>query len=309
MNPIHFYSLVERRNLGVIFEKKPLSKGFSHKTIHSKNWQTNFLSEALDKKIKFPYKITMFHKNILLEVAVDEFIYIFHINKTSLFPKTISLVIWWEICAPIFFLMIAALFMKNQVRPLQNLAQAVEFFGKGRETKDFKPAGSTEVRKVGRAFKAMQLRIKEQISHRMQMLSGISHDLKTPLTRMKLQIALLSDKEAANSLSIDVKDMENMVEEYLAFVRGQKTEQASAIILKGFIDDICNKFPKENIKRNLETFENINMHIRKHAMGRALKNIISNALRYGKNIWISGTITPKTVIIVFEDDGPWNSCK
>src|SRR5690606_36202059 len=139
-------------------------------------------------------------RDIIVQVAGEQHLYTFNVNKKYLIPKTTSLLIWWEVGAPLVFILIAVLFMRNQVRPLQSLANAVEEFGKGRDVSHYKPVGALEVRRVGRAFNQMRERIQKQITQRTEMLAGISHDLKTPSTRMQLELALLKDCEEKKAL-------------------------------------------------------------------------------------------------------------
>ncbi len=300
-----FLQKVAEKSYSMKIMRKNASLGFSESSLAIYDWRTNFIADALSVKIKIPYTVIIKKQSILIEVLLGKYIYAFEVKKSMLFPKTTSIVIWWEVGAPLFFMFIAIIFMRNQIRPLRFLSDAVEDFGKGVDNKKFKPTGATEVKKVGFAFNAMRTRIKEQISHRTQMLSGISHDLKTPLTRMQLQIAMLSDKSAAQSLLSDVHEMENMVEEYLSFARGQEMEAPSEINIKDFIESVIEKFPKDVLQiESLDYLGNNSILIKKQSMKRAIKNIILNATRYANSAWLKIIYTQKVCSIVIEDNGP-----
>jgi len=306
-SPFFFRELKQfaSKNHAMHLERGKIERGFSGRLLRKTDWREDFLRDALSEKISYPFRLRVFEQRIRVEVAARDYIYTFEIDKKYLFPKTISIVIWWEVGAPLFFILIAIIFMRNQMRPLQSLAQVVEAFGRGRDVSDFKPSGALEVRRVSRAFNAMRDRIYKQITQRTEMLAGISHDLKTPLTRMQLQLAMLADGEEKTELLEEVRDMEKMLEEYLAFAKGQETEKEKTISLKDFLEDVFAKYPSVHINRPaLEPTQDIPLVLRVYSMKRALKNIISNALRYGKNIWIQTTVTPRTLTLIFEDDGP-----
>ncbi len=296
---------IAQHSYGIALDRTSATIGFSESSIKNYGWRAELLSNALHSQTTHLYTVMVKRQSIVIEVLLNKHIYSFLVNKAVLFPKTTSIVIWWEIGAPLFFMLIAIIFMRNQIRPLRFLADAVEDFGKGGHSKKFKPSGAIEVRKVGYAFNAMRTRIKEQISHRTMMLSGISHDLKTPLTRMQLQIAMLSDKVAAQSLLSDVQEMEIMVEEYLSFARGQETEIHSEIDVRGFIESIASSFVAE--KLHIDIPHHLAMGailVKKQAMKRAIKNIIANAMRYAGCAWLKVICTPKIFSIIIEDNGP-----
>jgi two-component system osmolarity sensor histidine kinase EnvZ len=294
------------RNLGYTLTRSEADQGFSPRLLRKTNWSEEYLQEALQQKLIQPFRLRFHESTILLQVAGGQSLYTFIIPKKALFPKTIGIVIWWEVSAPLFFILIAVLFMRNQVRPLQTLVTNVEAFGKGRDIRNFKPSGSFEVRRVGRAFNVMRERIQRQITQRTEMLSGISHDLRTPLTRMKLQLALFPESDEREALLEDVREMEKMVDEYLAFAKGEETEKEKKINLEVLVQDLLKKFPGEPITSDLgSSVSQTELMVRPIALGRALKNVITNAFWYGGgNLWFRTSVTPKTVTFVFEDDGP-----
>ncbi len=298
-----------RKNYAISLARSDLQDGFSKhillKSDWTDEWTDDFLQEALALKVKYDTRFRTFDKHITIQVAAKKYLYTFDVNKKYLIPKTTSLLIWWEVGAPLFFIFIAVLFMRNQVRPLQSLANVVEEFGKGRDVSTFKPSGALEVRRVGKAFNQMRERIHKQITQRTEMLAGISHDLKTPLTRMQLELALQKDNPEKEALLEDVHEMKKMVEEYLGFAKGEGAEREKTLMLDEFLREFFTKFPQEHL--SLSSFSELQgtpVIWRPYAMKRALTNIISNALRYGDHVWFQGSMTSKMITLTFEDDGP-----
>ena len=198
--------------------------------------------------------------------------------------------------------MIAIIFLKNQTRPIVNLAKAAEKFGKGEFVKEFKPSGAREIRQAAYEFDKMRRRITLHLNQRSEMLSGISHDLRTPLTRLKLQLALLKQQDLAKKMSDDIEEMERMLNEYLEFSRHQKNEETETVNINNLITEIIKKYDNKHINVLFE--ENIKINIRTNSIKRCLINLIDNGLSYGKKIEI---ITKKTVgdaIIFVDDNGP-----
>ncbi len=265
----------------------------------------DYLEEALASKLTLPFAHNSQEDTITIWVKSQKYIYAFKLDRRRLIPSTTSLMIWWQVGAPLFFILIAGLFMRNQVRPLLSLADVVSQFGKGRDVSNFKPSGALEVRRVGQAFQKMRSRIHKQITQRTEMLAGISHDLKTPLTRMHLELALQKESDSKNALLEDIKEMKKMLEEYLNFAKGEGTETAKSININEFLREFFTKFPQDNI--SLASFSpliDMKATLRPYALKRALENIMSNALRYGKHVWFKGEIIKKDLVLIFEDDGP-----
>lgn len=275
---------------------------FVKKTLRALKWREHIVENALNQAISYPFNVRVVKEDIRIQVSTIRGIYHFSVSKRILFPRSTPIVIWWEVGAPIFFLLIAISFMRNQIRPMQTLAHAVDEFGKGRDVGGIKPSGALEVRRVARAFNAMRDRILKQITQRTEMLAGISHDLKTPLTRMELQLALMEQSEDIQNLRSDVKEMEHMVEEYLAFARGEEGESPQSFDVREMIQEMIDA--KETQRINLNHLTSSMFDAKPIAMRRALRNIIGNALRYGKNLWISSHLTAKTLKLTFDDDGP-----
>jgi two-component system osmolarity sensor histidine kinase EnvZ len=198
--------------------------------------------------------------------------------------------------------MIAIVFLKNQTRPIVNLAKAAERFGKGEFVKEFRPSGAQEIRQAAYEFDKMRKRITIHLNQRSEMLSGISHDLRTPLTRLKLQLSLIKQQDLAKKLGDDIEEMERMLNEYLEFSRYQKNEQTTMINLNSLIEDITKKY--ENKKINFSAAENIEIKARQNSIKRCLMNLIDNGFSYGKKIEIFTTKTANNIIIFIDDDGP-----
>ena len=198
--------------------------------------------------------------------------------------------------------MIALVFLKNQTRPIVNLARAAESFGKGEFIKEFRPSGAREIRQAAYEFDKMRKRITIQLHQRSEMLSGISHDLRTPLTRLKLQLALLKQQDLAKKMGDDIEEMERMLNEYLEFAKYQKNEETETINLNNIIKDIAKKYDNKKINFSIE--ENLEIKVRPNSIKRCLVNLTDNGLAYGKKVEIFAKKTANNVVIFVDDDGP-----
>ena len=204
---------------------------------------------------------------------------------------------------PAFLLIIIALiFLKNQTRPIINLAKASAKFGRGESVDEFRPSGALEIRQAGYEFDKMRKRIMKHLNQRSEMLSGISHDLRTPLTRMKLQLALIKDKEISKKLSNDVSEMEKMLNEYLQFASSRSLEKNENFNLTNLIIDIIKKYENKNITSEIN--ENILMDGRKNLIIRCINNLIDNSIKYANKVHIQLSKSNDHNIIIIDDDGP-----
>jgi two-component system osmolarity sensor histidine kinase EnvZ len=209
--------------------------------------------------------------------------------------------------ASFLFIAIAVVFLRNQVKPIRLLAKSAEAFGKGDKI-SFSPSGAAEVRKAGHAFISMQARIERHLQQRTAMLSGVSHDLRTPLTRMKLSISLMDENEGLNELQGDVDEMERIVNEFLSFTRGDSGEDFIQIDSKTFVKSIVRDQRRADHEIELKFTglkdEKIELKCRKQALTRALNNLLSNAARHADNTQLTLFVSQKSVSFIVEDDGP-----
>jgi two-component system osmolarity sensor histidine kinase EnvZ len=224
--------------------------------------------------------------------------------RTRLFSWTTYVFVLWMAGTSLLLLGFAAIFMRNQVRPVKRLARAADAFGKGRDYPGFRPEGGREVRLAGRAFLAMKNRIQRQINQRTVMLAGVSHDLRTPLTRMKLQLEMMRATKASGALKDDVAEMERMLEGYLAFARGEGAERAEPCDLKTLLEDATWRVRRDGSKLTLSTEGDLVLPLKRVAMTRTLNNLIENALRCAGSVDIRASRRGREIEVVVDDDGP-----
>ena len=209
--------------------------------------------------------------------------------------------LWITVPAAIMIL-ISIIFLKNQTRPITNLARVAEKFGKGEEIEEYKPSGAAEIRQAGYEFDRMRKRIIRHLNQRSEMLSGISHDLRTPLTRMKLQITFINDKKIAEKLAEDVDEMEKMLNEYLQFTSSSFQEKNEDFNLSILIKEIIQKYNNTNITSNIP--HNIHIYGRKNLIKRCINNLIDNGIKYGNKVNVVLSKSTNNLFIKIEDDGP-----
>lgn len=269
---------------------------------------TGFLAEALTKR--FPMAntevfLSNHHDDLNILIDMDKGLYVFKTPLKNIFSTSIFGFVAWMIATSLLLFVVAVLFLRVQARSITQLAAAAEDFGKGINTK-FKPYGSIEVRRAGLAFVKMKERILRQISERTQMLAGVSHDLRTPLTRMKLQMAMLPDSKENQEFVQDIDEMEKMLDGYLAFVSGEGGEKSGFIDVNEMITSIINKYRKNtNAMIRFSTNYDVSaIQGREQALRRAVTNIIENAFHYGKEITVAITSDDKRLEISVDDDGP-----
>jgi two-component system osmolarity sensor histidine kinase EnvZ len=202
---------------------------------------------------------------------------------------------------------ISLIFLKNQTRPITNLARAAERFGKGEEIEEFKPSGALEIRQAGYEFDKMRKRILRHLNQRTEMLSGISHDLRTPLTRMKLQVAFIKDKDLSKKLTDDINEMEKMLNEYLQFTSSSYIEKDKIFNLSDLIEMVVKKYNNQSILKDITPRVYVNG--RMNLINRCLNNIIDNALKYGSKVEIKLNKKNSNIFITVDDDGPGISSK
>ena len=222
--------------------------------------------------------------------------------KERIQASSIRVFVLWITLPTILLIAIAIIFLKNQTRPLIKLAEVSEKFGRGENVDEYRPSGALEIRKAGYEFDRMRKRILRHLNQRSDMLSGISHDLRTPLTRMKLQLALIKDVEISKKLSVDVDEMEKMLNEYLQFSKSIFTDKTESFNISELILSTVRRYENKNI--SLDQTKNNFFIGRKNLIQRCLNNLIDNALKYGKNVKIKQEKLKESLLIFIEDDGP-----
>jgi two-component system osmolarity sensor histidine kinase EnvZ len=218
--------------------------------------------------------------------------------------STTSIFMMWMVGTAFVLVVIALIFMRNQLRPIRRLAQAADDLGKGRQVTDFKPSGATEVRRASAAFLVMRDRIERQVRQRTEMLAGVSHDLRTPLTRMKLQLAMLGDGDEVADLRSDVAEMENMVEGYLDFARGRETEASVATDLPGLLAEVVGEARRQGAKVEVTVEDGLVVPLRPNAIKRCLTNLVDNARRHAERVTIEARRRGSAIEVAIDDDGP-----
>ena len=222
--------------------------------------------------------------------------------KERIQASSIRVFVLWITLPTILLIAIAIIFLKNQTRPLIKLAEVSEKFGRGENVDEYRPSGALEIRKAGYEFDRMRKRILRHLNQRSDMLSGISHDLRTPLTRMKLQLALIKDVEISKKLSVDVDEMEKMLNEYLQFSKSIFTDKTESFNISELILSTVKRYENKNI--SLDQTKNNFFIGRKNLIQRCLNNLIDNALKYGKHVKIKQEKLKESLLIFIEDDGP-----
>lgn len=272
----------------------------------SKDLAVKALTKAMKDNIHYPFLIkgNFQDREILIKLQLPDMIMEIIVPRKRLFSTTTYVFVIWTIGASLLLFVVAMLFMRNQVRPVIRLARAADLFGKGRKVENFKPEGATEVRKAAKAFMLMRDRIKSQINERTKLLAGVSHDLRTPLTRMKLALAMMENTDEVEGLKEDVDDMEHLVEGYLSFARGEGQEKTQDVRIDELLEDIITRFRREGAEIDFHIEEKLEVPLRPNSFGRCFSNIVSNALRYGEHVAVRIGQRNNSIELIVEDDGP-----
>jgi two-component system osmolarity sensor histidine kinase EnvZ len=266
-----------------------------------------FLSVAMQQRVRRPFQIdtSSFKEQVIIEVQLARSVLRIVAPGDRLFSSTTYIFIMWMVGSSLILFAVASIFMRNQIRPIRRLANAVDSFGKGRPVEeDFRSGGALEVRQAATAFNLMRERIHRQIRQRTDMLSGVSHDLRTPLTRMKLQLAMLDGGKEIEELQADVAEMEKMIEGYLTFARGEGDEAASETDLSRLIEDVVAQWKRNGAAIDVHVEGRLNAWLRPNALKRCLDNLIANANRYGSHISVRAGKRGEVTEIAIDDDGP-----
>ena len=248
------------------------------------------------------FNTSKFKNAVEIKIKLDNEVIEFLVPKEMISTSSVRLFVLWTTLPSIILILIALIFLKNQTKPLVRLAKAAERFGKGNYINDFRPSGASEIRKAAYEFDRMAKRINRHLNQRSEMLSGISHDLRTPLTRLKLQLAMVDQKEISEKMFKDIDEMESMLNDYLQFAKTQTQEETSLINLSEIFNSIKKKLNNENLF--LKNFENINLKGRVLSLTRCFENVIQNGLTYGKKVYVKVQKGTNILTIFIEDDGP-----
>jgi two-component system osmolarity sensor histidine kinase EnvZ len=283
--------------------------------VEEKNLENNYterwfspIDRTLRRELKskfslgeFWFDTTSYKELIDLRIRYKDGYFKFLVPRDRVTSSSARIFALWITVPAIIMVIISLIFLKNQTRPITNLARAAERFGKGKDIEEFKPSGALEIRQAGHEFDKMRKRILRHLNQRTEMLSGISHDLRTPLTRMKLQIAFIKDKDLATKLAEDINEMEKMLNEYLQFTSSSYVEKDEMFNLSELIEEIVIKYNNENIQKDL--LPRIYINGRKNLINRCLNNIIDNALKYGNKVQIKLGKENTNILVIIDDDG------
>ena len=261
------------------------------------------LRRELKNKFKYYWFDTLSYKETVdLKIKYQDGVLQFLIPKDRITNSSARLFGLWITLPAFLLIFIAIIFLKNQTRPIISLAKASERFGRGEDVEEFRPSGALEIRQAGYEFDKMRKRITRHLNQRSEMLSGISHDLRTPLTRIKLQLAFIKDKEISKKLSDDVTEMEKMLNEYLQFASTRSIEKTENFNLSELLITTVAKYENNEITTDIP--KTVYFDGRKNLIKRCFNNLIDNSIKYSKNIFISLEKSSKNILITIDDDGP-----
>ena len=285
--------------------------GISQEIFPSESGERKFspMDRSLRRELKstfgnnnYSFNTSKFKNAVEIKIKSNKDVIEFLVPKEMVSASSVRLFVLWTTLPSILLIIIALIFLKNQTKPLVRLAKAAERFGKGDYVNNFRSSGSLEIRKASFEFDRMAKRINRHLNQRAEMLSGISHDLRTPLTRLKLQLAMLNQKDLSKEMSKDIDEMEKMLNDYLQFAKNQAQENTSKIDLTLLFNSIKNQFASE--KLTIYSKEKIELEVRPSALKRSFVNIIQNGLTYGNNVIVNIQKGNNRALITIEDDGP-----
>jgi len=266
------------------------------------------LRDALKERVRRPFSIDTTKKDRRIEIKVQlpQGLLNVNVHEKRLYSSTPYIFLMWMIGSSLVLFAIAIIFMRNQIRPIRRLAIAARSFGMGRGSSEIKPSGAKEVRQATQAFRQMRERISRQFAQRTEMLAGVSHDLRTPLTRMKLQIEMLERTPETRELQDDIQEMERMIDGYLTFARGEGSESLSKINLSSLIEEIISTERRDgsliNFVNKSKTIKSVTL--RPQAIKRAITNLIINSKKYAEIIKVEFEYNSEHAIITIDDNGP-----
>ncbi|MHA1547154.1 MAG: ATP-binding protein [Alphaproteobacteria bacterium] len=266
----------------------------------------NTLTKELTNRIGKPFWIDTLGKSGFVEIRIKVEGGIFRViaRRSRAYASNSEIFILWMVGSSLVLLTVAIIFLRNQIRPIQRLAKAAEAFGLGRDVGNFRPSGATEVQRAARAFIRMRERIERQIVQRTTMLAGVSHDLRTLLTRFKLQLAFLGDTPEVAALERDVKEMQHMVEDYLAFARGDGDEAPVEVSLKELFADLRKGPAPEGVAIEFQIDSGLTLGVRPIAFKRCIANLLQNACRFGTKVRVAAHRLGDKLVVSIDDNGP-----
>ncbi|NYZ11726.1 HAMP domain-containing protein [Azospirillum sp. RWY-5-1] len=281
-------------------------KRLATETTRSRGMVAETLRQAMIERVRRPFTINTELVEDWYEIRVEIPAGVVSVMSPEkrLFSPTTYIFLLWMVGSALVLFAIAIIFMRNQIRPIRRLAIAADGFGKGRDVANFKLEGASEVRQAAAAFLVMRERIQRQISQRTEMLAGVSHDLRTPLTRMKLALDMLGENPEVEELKDDVAEMEAMIEGYLAFARGEGAEAVQPTDLTRLLNEVVNGARREGADVQLAAEEQLTLPLRPSATRRCLANLIANARRHADRIWVEASRMAGAIEITVDDDGP-----
>ena len=247
------------------------------------------------------FDTTTYKELIHINIKSNDGYFEFFIPKDRVASASARMFALWITLPALLMITIAIIFLKNQTRPIVNLAKAAERFGRGENIDEYRPSGALEIRQAGLEFGKMRKRIMRHLNQRSEMLSGISHDLRTPLTRLKLQLSFIKDEGLSKKMSLDIDEMEKMLNEYLQFTSSTYLEKDETFDISELIENTINKYDNNNISKEL--IPRVYMNGRKNLIQRSLNNIIDNSIKYGKTINIELSKKNNILLITIDDDG------
>jgi two-component system, OmpR family, osmolarity sensor histidine kinase EnvZ len=282
----------------------------THKRVDIIGPMDDDLAAALTEKFRVPFTMdwTSDPQSVLIRLQLPDGVLDVVAPRKRLATGTIWLFVGWLVGTALLLFSIAALFMRNQVRAIHRLARSAEAFGMGRDVPPIRPEGASEVRQAATAFNRMQERIRRFLAQRTEMLAGVSHDLRTPLTRLRLTLAMLPRTEEleqdVSEMTADVQEMERMIGGYLAFARGEATEQAEQVNLSEVLEDVAAGARRAGARLDLDVPADLTLKLRADAVRRAITNLVDNARRHAVHVVLAGMTQGRSVLVTVDDDGP-----
>ena len=264
------------------------------------------MTKYLERETGRPFWIDSTAQNGMVEIRVEVekgLIFRILIDEERAYAANTVLLLFWMLLSSFVLLLIAVVFLRKQITPIVELAKAAKSFGMGRQLTEFRPRGADEVRQAGLAFVDMQQRITRHVEQRTAMLAGVSHDLRTILTRFKLELAFLGDGPKVKPLKEDVDEMQRMLEAYMAFVRGDGGEKTEAVNLAQMFTSVASAVTRGKSHVTLDV-QDVDVNIKPNAFRRLISNLLGNAVRYAKNVKVKGGIENRMLTILVDDDGP-----